>query len=204
MAVGKLTGQFARLRSCACFPEVRARLLSGVSPTRIALYIHECGEYKDLGYRSLAAQLCAYRRTLSAAELVAVREPGFVADAKKEINDGLDELAELAEIYNVQKARIIQGRKLEEKLGVLNKTLGNEVRIAGEMLRTHAAIKQQIGLVADIDTRNPGPGMMLDTRSRYGERVARVIEDPGRRNRVLNAVGSILAAADAKAKVSSD
>jgi hypothetical protein len=162
--------------------------------------MHECGEYRDTHYRSLAAQLCAYRRTLSAAELVAVREPGFVADAKKEINDGLDELAELAEIYKVQKARILQARQLEEQLKILNKGLGNEVRIAGELLRTSVSIKESIGLNGDIDTRNPGPAFMMDTRSRYGERVSRVIEDPGHRNKVLGAVSAVLAAAEAKTK----
>lgn len=195
--VGKLSGPFAKLRSCESFPEAKSRLLAGVGPTAVARYMQECGDYVGISYQSLAAMLCAYRKTLSASELVAVREPGFVADAMQEIDNGLDELSELAAIFQVQKSRILQGRKLEVKLGILNKTLGNEVRIAGELLRTSVTVKQQITGGDDVRVSHPGPAFSYNTRSRYGERVATVIEDPAKRNRVLNAVSALIAAGSA-------
>lgn len=198
--IKKLSGPFAKLRACDCFPEAKNRLLAGVPPTKVAKFIQDNGEYTHIHWRSLAAQLCAYRRTLHPAELVKIREPDFVADAKEKIQQALDEEAEIAELFQVQKERIKQGRSLEEKLGVLNKTLGNEVRIAAELLRTSAAIKEQTGLADPVADRGIAPAHMYDVRSRYGERVAKVIEDPSKRSRVLSAVGALLSAADNKAK----
>jgi len=194
--VGKLPGPFSRLRSCKSFPEAKSRLLAGVGPTGVARFMHSEGDYTECSYQSLAAMLCAYRKTLSSTEMLSLQKPGFVSAAVKEIEDGLDELSELAEIFQVQKARILQGRKLETKLGVLNKTLGNEVRIAGELLRTSVTVKQQLAPTENGDVRatHPGPAFQYDTRSRYGDRVAQVIEDPGKRNRVLNAVSALIAA----------
>ena len=197
----KTTGPFGKLRSMPSFEEAKDRLLAGVTPTRVAKWMHEQGDYTDIPPTSLAATLCAYRRTLSSAELVQTREPSFVANAKDEIEEGLDELAELAEVFGIQKDRILQGRKLESKLGVLNKTLGNEVRIAGELLRTSMTIKQSLGLASDTPAeagQHPGPQFRYDVRSRYGERIAQVVEDPGKRNRVLNVVQALVDAAEAE------
>ena len=192
-------GAFKKLRSCPSFPEARARMLAGVPPTRVAAYMHECGDYVSLKLHDLVTTLCAYRRTLSAVELIATKDPQFVSNAKQKVLDGVNELEELGVIYNIQKARIMQGRELEKKIGVLNKTLGNEVRIAGEILRTSATIKEQIGF-GDDKSDDVNPAFRYDTRARYGERVARVIEDPTKRNRVLNAVTALLDAGAANVK----
>jgi hypothetical protein len=191
------TGMFKKLRACPSFPEAKARLLAGVPPTRVAVYMHECGDYLSLTLPNLVTTLCAYRRTLSSMELVATCDPKFVQDAKGVISDAMDEMEELAAIYKIQKERIVQGRDLEKKIGVLNKSLGNEVRIAGEILRTSATIKEQLGL-ADATPHDIAPTHRYDTRARFGERVAGVIEDPGKRNKVMGAVNALLAASVAK------
>jgi len=195
----KRSGTFGKLHGFASFPEAKHRILAGVTPTRVARWMHEQGDYTDIPVRSLAATLCAYRRTLSARELIATREPQFVAEAKDEVNSGLDELQELAAIFAIQKNRVVMGHELESKLKILNKSLGNEVRIAGELLRTSMTIKQSLGLASGGDADRRGdPTFKHDVRSRYGERVAQVLENPGKRNRVLNVVSSLLEAAEAK------
>ena len=60
------------------------------------------------------------------------------------------------------------------------------------------------GIAGEGDVTSPGPAFGYDVRSRYGERVANVLEDPGKRNRVLNTVQALLDAAQHKPSVDDD
>jgi hypothetical protein len=179
---------FRQIEKLKCFDQVKALLLSGRPATRVAAAIHEqFGEMKDHEHGTLVAYLLAYRRTLSAMELAKVTQPQFVSDAMDKIDQGLDELAELAEIFQIQKSRIIQGNELEKNLKVLNRTLGNEVRIATEMLRTSHQMKVELGARSGGGSVHMNPAVAYDVQSRYGEKVARVMADPSKRTRVLEA-----------------
>jgi hypothetical protein len=187
---------FRQIEQLKCFPQVRELLLSGRPATRVAKAIQEdFEEMQDTERQSLVAYLLAFRRNLSAVELVKATNPRFVSDAMDTIDQGLDEMAELAEIFGIQKDRIIQGHELEKNLKVLNRTLGNEVRIAAELLRTSHQIKTDLGANSGSGGQTRvNPAVAFDIRSRFGEGVARVMADPSKRTRVLEAAKRALSA----------
>lgn len=181
---------FADIRMLPCYPEVKRRLAAGHTAASVVRYIqdHE-GHLTEKKPRKLAARLSALRRKLATLELVKHSEPALYEEARNKLDNGLNELEELASIYAIQKERIGIGYDLEKKLKVLNKTLGNEVRIAAELLRTRHQVKQDLRLDGEgIDRGRAGPAEMLNVRSRYGERVARVVNDASKRTRVLEIV----------------
>lgn len=189
---------FVLIEGLKCFDIVKQKLLAGVPGSQVARYVHEdMGEGDCYTRRTLTAYLLAYRRRLSAFELVAIRHPEYVNKAMEEIDQGLDEISELAEIYGVQKDRIYIGHKMETKLKVLNKTLGNEVRVAAELLRTSFQIKESLGATgAGRAGSRPGPEMLFNVRARYGEQTARVLSDPSKRTRVIEAARRALSIGD--------
>ena len=194
-------GRFWKLRKMKCFPEVRAKLVAGVSTVKIARWVQDdCGERNDIKLGSLAAELSALRRSLGSMELVQAMHPGVFDDAVDKLGNGLNELEELAEIYGVQKTRIMDMHEMEKKLKVPHRGTGNEVRIAAELLRTSHQIKADLGALNHMDRVEPGPADLYDVRGRYGEQVASVIGDPERRMRVLAAVDKLLSKATPEAE----
>lgn len=181
-------GPFNRIESLECFPKVKELLLAGRPATRIAKTIQgDFGEWTDIKESSLVVYLISYRKSLSAMELAKTTQPQFVSDAMDKIGQGLDELAELAEIFEVQKGRIMMGHTMEKNLKVLNRTLGNEVRIAAELLRTSHQIKADLGAAGSGNGMKADPSVHYNISSRFGESVARVMSDPSKRTKVLEA-----------------
>ncbi len=72
--------------------------------------------------------------------------------------------------------------------------MGNEIRIGAEILRTSVAIKQRLGLLEIATTQEEvvPHHLLYDTRSYYGEEVARLLGDPSKRNRVMSAVKAMM------------
>lgn len=144
--------RFLELRSLDCFDRVRSRLMHGHSPGDVARYIlHESGEFDKLTRisteGSLRDLLVDFKKTLSAAEIVACATPAVVKSAKEEFEKGIDEVKELEKLYILQKDRIEIDYATERKIKKLFKTTGNEIAIAMGILKIMANLKQELGLM---------------------------------------------------------
>lgn len=186
--------RFRRIRTSPLYPVILERIKAGDSPIRLAHWMQEQGEADDVKVSTLIVELCAFRREVAALHLLDRREPKFVKDAKDRAEAAISEIEEIADIYRLQRKRIQRMVRLEKKMGVSNRMVGNEVRIAAELLRSSHAIKMDLGVNGGRDlgtlTLQPGvpPSAVHQTHQTYGDGVARVLDDPQSRQRLLDVV----------------
>jgi len=190
---------FKRIRMLPCLPELRAKVVTGVAATEIARWLQdEMGHHTDMNVYHLAAEVQGYRRNLASMELIEVRQPEIFEQAKKEIHDGLDELKELDEMFQMQKERIQGARDMEKELGgLLNARITNEMRVATEILRASHNIKMDLTGGRELGTLTVQPHALKDVKGRYGEKVDGVMQDPQKRERVLGLFGKLMTAVQA-------
>lgn len=188
----KRSTKYEKFRELNCFPEAERRLVAGWPLTQIADYIQQdCGEYTDVARESLVKVLTNYRNSIAKTKLLATRMPEKVQELAQEAEEAVDEVKELARLYNIQMARIEREAKLEENIGKLFKTLGQEVFYAMKLLQTSAGIKMDYGLT-DAKPKDAGDTyniLSVDMSKKYGsEAVQKVLEDPTSRRKVLSMV----------------
>ena len=180
--------KFTRLRMAHYFSEVDSLVRQGFTGTMIARMLHERGDAEDLSEGRLSAEINAYRRSLSAMELVEAMKPRFVHEAEKQIIATLDEAKELAELYAIQRERIVTLHKAEKDNQTHNRLLSNEVRVAAEVLRTSHQIKVEVGVHREDGSRTD---VKVDVETRYGDGVSRVMLDPRSRQRIVDALRQV-------------
>lgn len=189
---------FGELEQAPSWEDAKAKLLAGMPPLRVAAFIHHSGHLLDLTLSELGVRLAAYRRQQPLLDKLANEDPNKAKQLVKLANGAINELHEIADLYTVQKARVLDMREKEIASGHIDKNIGNEVRIAGEMLRTSLTIKQSLGITKEVNI-NTASEVGARARDIYGDSVADVLEDPKSRGRVISAVESILVAAKARA-----
>jgi hypothetical protein len=188
----------ASLETLTCFPELKARVQAGWPSQRVADYIETTypAEYAGLGMvkGELIDHLNSFRKALTPLETVAIRMPAEVIKAKEKIDAGLDIMAEMQELYAIQKGRINIDVGTEKKLNKLFKTTGNEIAIAAALLRDLAAIMGDLG----VNKGNPGEEaavrkqLITDFGLKYGkDSVAKVLNDPRAVSKVLGVAESL-------------
>jgi hypothetical protein len=175
----------------------------------LARYIQEDrGESTDVTRHSLAIQLANFRKSIPAGHLVAKRFPEVFNKALEEVEEGLDELKELEDLFRLQKSRIEVDNKIETELGKLLPSMTAEMREARQTLQAIADIKAdlgirkrapqqpaKVGLDLDIDVTVEGgaarAGAELATKMNNPE-LADVFTNPESRRRVLGVVDRFL------------
>lgn len=190
-----------RVRTLLCFSEVYERILDGWPLTEIARFIQDVKkEATDLTRAGLVSALQDYRKTIPPAELTKKRLTPVYMEAAKEVEQGLDELAELEKIYRLQMDRIAIDLKNEQNIKKLLPTTGQEVRIAREILSTYADLKMDLGLSKrhlgqmDVETR-----LLADVAVRYNKPdVQTVLANPQSRKKVLSLVEHLMGSAAAQ------
>lgn len=161
----------------------------------IARFIQEDkNEYTHATRISLTQVLQRYRDTIPKNQLYAKRIPESFQKAQLEVSEGIDEIAELEKLYRLQMERIGIDGKLEKTIGKLTTTMGQEVRIAREILGNIADLKMDLGL----STRHLGQVDVEATVTHqdeiYGkESIKKVAADPEKRRKVLNVMERMLA-----------
>ena len=135
-----------------CFKEVHQKLIEGWALTAVAKWIQEDrNESVDIGRDSLVTMLQRYRDSIPPGQL-AQKIPEVIHAAVEKLEEGLDELKELEDLYRIQKARIAIDFGHEKKLNKLMATTGQEVRVAREILTSIADLKMDLG----VNTRHLG------------------------------------------------
>lgn len=191
--------RFKKLRALKCFDEVHRRILQGWQLPALARYIQEEEkEYLEISFESLVCALKDYRESIPPGELIQERMPQVFEKAAVEVQQGLDELTELEELYRTQRKRIDIDFALERSMGKLFPSMTQEMRTAREILSTIAELKMDLGLAnrrlgtVDIDAH-----ITAHVEGRYSNpRLAAVLANPEKRQRLLGIAKQLAVRAD--------
>ena len=172
--------RFDQLKRMVVFDRVEEMILSGWTIREVADFIMQPENASDLERlevrtkRSIEALLFDWRASMADTRLIERRLPKIVKESADKIEDTVDEIVEMNELYALQKQRISIDVASEQKIKKLFKTTGNEIQIAMNILQKMMEMKQDIGLL----TKNLGVmninGVMSHDYSKYdnGVRVA--------------------------------
>lgn len=195
--------RFKKLKSLKCFNEVYQRICAGWGMSEVARFIQdERNEYTDVSRQGLVQQLCEYRKTIPAGDLVKKRFPEVYDQAKEEVEKGIDEIKELEELYRIQMHRIGTDFATEKKIGKLMPSMTSEMREARQTLESLANLKMELGLTNRASKKvNVEVGVEVEGED-AGERalaeqftspaVREVLTNPEQRRRVMGTVERFL------------
>lgn len=186
---------FQALRRLRCFNEVHERLLAGWSVSELARFIQDDrSEYGNVSRQGLMQVLQRYRDSIPPAQLMRRALPKEFEDAKKQVDDGLNALDELRDLYRLQMKRVAIGWNNEQNIKILLPTMTQEIRVARELLSGIADLEMDLGLATRAaDEVNVNVNVSADL-GKYGKKsIETVMNDPVRRRKVLNVAERMLA-----------
>lgn len=196
--------RFAKIMALSCKDDLDQMVRAGYPLPRIAKWLQEeMGEYTDVGQASLVTTLSRYRTAMPAGELLASKSIRVAGRAAKQVEDGLDELDKLAEMFAKQEERINLGMKLErgrKKRGekeaipaMLNSKLTQDFAVALQILARRHDIKMDLGL--QRGSQVPGINISKEDadklKEKYGSEVGAALGNPESRAKVLSIVEMI-------------
>lgn len=189
--------RFRKLRSLACYQEVYDRLCAGWPLGQVARFIQEeRNEYKEISRHGLEQQLTEFRKQMPPGDLVQKRFPDVFEAAKDKIEKGIDELAELEELYRIQMHRVGVDFSTEKAIKKLLPSMTAEIREARQLLESIANLKLEMGVLQRAQRGvNVNVGVEVEasltdeTAARFGDVAVRaVLEDPESRRKVMGVV----------------
>ncbi len=187
MSYRRVKPRFQAIRNLQYFQEIDRLVRDGYAGSVIVSKLQAQGHTIQMEPSRLAAEINAYRRDLSAVETLANLKPVTVVQAEQKLAALLNEAEEIAGLYGIQRARVMALHATESaNPGVHNRNLGNEVRVAAELLRTSVAIKRDTGFGGAATTP-----AVVDAREPLSAEAQVVISDPQKRQRVLDALRQI-------------
>lgn len=193
---------FTRLKQLRCFEAVHEKIINGYPIVEIAKFIQQNqGEYLDVGQQSLMDTLTRYRTIVPPLEMIRREEmPISVARKLDQAEANLDEIAEMRKLYDIQVSRIEMDNKLEKQINKALNTLGNEIRIAKELLESSAKLKQETGVMRKELGTISIDGHMTHSAApqKPNTAVQNILDNPQSRNKILNIAQSILKSAGNK------
>jgi hypothetical protein len=165
----------------------------------LADYIQEeCDEYTEVSKEGLVSVLRRYRDTIPPAQLIQKRIPSKFESAQEKIDEGLDELQELWNLYQIQMERLGIEFENERTIKKLFPSMTQEIRTTREILSTIAELKMDLGLnnrqLGTVDVDAHITAHVADKFS--NPRVARVLASPEKRRKLLGLVKQIAKKAD--------
>lgn len=194
--------RFQKLRALACFNEVYARLCDGWSMREVARFIQEeRQEYKEISRGGLEKMLQDFRSNeIPAADLVKKRFPEVYDTAKEEVENGIDEVRELEELYRIQMHRISTDFKTEKTIGKLLPSMTSEIKEARQLLESLSNLKMELGLASRAPQKHEHDmrvGVSVEAADGLAEHfnsdaVKEVLTDPESRHRVSNVIDRFL------------
>lgn len=132
-----------RLLLLNCYSEIEQRVISGESAIKIAKDLIERDEVKE--FYSNVEQL--KRDILYLRKNLPILKRAQIISREYEILNFdriIDELKELVDLYNLQKARITMEHDIEKRLKKLVPSLNREISLAVSILQSIAALKDKV------------------------------------------------------------
>jgi hypothetical protein len=192
----KKTG-LAKLRSCRCFDEVDRRLRLGWGSLELAKFIRdENGECTDISEAYVRKLVDQHRQAIPPAELsLTSTNTKVIRNASKKMSNGLNELAELEKLYDIQKSRIEIDFTNEQTIKKLFAGTGREIFYAMKILKQSADLKATLGLTKKhLGTVEVTGHRAAEIGDRYGnEAIGSVVADPDSRRKLLSLTDRLLA-----------
>jgi len=157
--------------------------MSGEGSESVATWLQEeRGECTDMTLASLAVTLRKLRSEVPRIEALADQKDEEIVEARRRLREGVDVLAEMQELFLLQKKRILHGRKMEETINFINRSVGQEIITAKVLLQAVHAIRM------DLADGKGGVGRTDNIEGaarKYGENVASALRDPEKRGRIV-------------------
>lgn len=187
----------SRLRNCKCFDEIDRRLRLGWTSTDLVSAIRsEFGECLDISEQYLESMISQYRESIPPVELSMISTNSMVSrNATKRVAQGLDEVAELQRLYELQMKRIELDFGIEQKIGKNLGGTGREVFIAMKILDKSAQLKMDLGLSKrQLGSLEVNGQVVADITQRYGkDSVGAAITNAESRRKILSVVERLVA-----------
>lgn len=205
--VSRTNDKFERLHNLRCYDDVHEMLTTGWPLSEVAKYIQKTKhESTDIEELTLIYLLQAFRRSLPPTTLIAKPLPHAFTKAVQRIEDGLDVMAEMTKLYQIQMKRIEIDHKLEEKAQKLIPSLNQEVREARSILESIQKMKHDLGLdPRHLGTLQIEAGGSDEVVTRYGKpSVRRVLEDPQASRKVLSLAERFVQISQARSEIAGD
>jgi hypothetical protein len=201
--------RFSRFVNLSCFDEFKTKISFGYTNHAIASWLQdEKGKCKDVKPKSLEVMIGRYRKALPPLSRgIKPDVRGQVqAMAIKEIDESIDELKEVNKLYRIQMDRVSKGIRQEVEMYGLNKTLGQEINLASNLLRQSHAIKMDLGIDGgrDLGTVTVKPEVLLSVKENHGESVYSAISSPQSRGKVLAIAKQLMLASKTHEPVGSE
>ncbi len=184
-----------RIKELKCYEDVYKRALEGWSLNELAKYIQEVKkESTDIVHKTLVAILQDWRQKIPPGTITQKRLQPVFMKAKEAVEDGIDELTELENLYKLQMGRIEIDVGLEKKMNKLMPTTGQEVRIAKEILASYADLKMDLGLSKrHIGQMDVNARLLADVAVKYEKtEIREVIANPQSRKKLLGLAERLL------------
>lgn len=193
--------RFAKLKAMACFKDAHKRILEGWPLSQIAKFIQvDRKEYTDVTGPSLVSVLAEYRGTIPSGTLIKQPLSPIFNKAADTVEDGLDELAELDKLYEIQLKRINIDLANEEKIKKLLPSMTPEIRAAKDILMARAQLKMDLGLTdRHLGTAEVEVNVAADFAEKYGSAaVKQVLDSDESRRKLLGIAERVLSVSKSK------
>jgi hypothetical protein len=135
--------KYRRLLACPSWKEAERRLLTGVSPAKVAEFLIERGEYMGVDSASIERQLQRYLKDVPATR--AISRP-YIDEKLQELTLQIDEVREMELLIVHQMQRIGIDSQLEVRMKKLLASQRAEIQTLFDMLERLAKFKQEIGI----------------------------------------------------------
>lgn len=134
------------------------------------------------------------RKTIPPAELLLTTQNTTVAmHAVQKVANGMEELAKLNELYDLQMSRIKIDVDNEKKINKLFQTTGREIFYAMKILKQTSDLKMDLGLAKrQLGEVSVSGQAAIQIGDRYTDGVGRVMADPDSRRKVLGMVETLM------------
>jgi len=155
------TAAYKRLKELPpdIFAEMENRLLRRESPAKVARWLQEEGQCKDVTLLSLGKQITRYRRDYLTAQVAkdftaylsrrAVGKPGHVFEP-------LDVLEESTKLVRKQIRRVAKAQKLEDATSMLTNQATNEMMNLHKMLQELSNLYMEAGVMRRVPKKLSG------------------------------------------------
>lgn len=193
--------------------EILQKLRDGASKGEVAQWLQEQkGECKKLTRTTLERYIETLRaQAMAPAPQQAKSEPYILPKEDLQPIFELDEVQEIAAIYYTQKKRIVMLTAMESVKVVPRgggeavirpmATLSREVEVATRILQASVEIKDAKGVLRPMgDGATPTAEILIKVQSKYGHQVAKTIEDPQSRQRLISIMKKTAELAQAKSE----
>jgi hypothetical protein len=187
---------FEKLKQLKCLPELVSRVKHGESSQQIADWLqHEKKQLTQDSNAKVRALILAFTRELGALTLIQSRAPQYFHDAMDKVEKSVNELDEIGWLYSIQKERVLNIYESEKKSGykngAQNTRLQQEMKVAADLLKTSHQIKMDVTGSRNLGTLTVAPAgtvTHMNVSERFGDDIAGVLEEPEKRQRVLDTV----------------